>query len=447
MANAWALDVRVPLFDRALAEASFRLPPQMKLHGACEKYVLKLALQKHLPREIVWRRKFGMSVPITDWVLGPLAAGAGGPARPARRWHGAGCSARSTSTGCGTGRTSRTRSRRRRIGERLWTLAMLEAWLRVFIDGRGRRPGGVAMKCIRCGHDSKYKDRTGRKCPSCSGQFAFEPKDGDPFTDMRVQVRHRGRLGERPGPLGRRAPVLRGVPPSSEAHARRGGARRPAVFAVASASCVAILAWLLQSRSLVVGWSSWSCVLADLRRLRPRRHRSSCSIEPEVRPPVEPLGAASTAARRASSSASRSRCAARPLEPDIGDYSFDRAVICDRARTVDLLLANNFHFENNCAVLSVGGYPQGPFEIVRAHAQAQPEAAGLRPARRHVAGCQLAHQLANDRALVRRQVKVTDVGLRPRHAGPFRGLLLAACADAVRSSPEPGWRAERGCAG
>jgi asparagine synthase (glutamine-hydrolysing) len=28
--------------------------------------------------------------------------------------------------------------RRRRLGERLWALAMLEAWLRVFIDRRGR---------------------------------------------------------------------------------------------------------------------------------------------------------------------------------------------------------------------------------------------------------------------------------------------------------------------
>jgi asparagine synthase (glutamine-hydrolysing) len=33
--------------------------------------------------------------------------------------------------------------RRRRIGERLWALLMLEAWLRVFIDQRGRRPGAA----------------------------------------------------------------------------------------------------------------------------------------------------------------------------------------------------------------------------------------------------------------------------------------------------------------
>ena len=35
-------------------------------------------------------------------------------------------------------------TRRRRLGEKLWALAMLEAWLRVFVDGRGRRPAGVS---------------------------------------------------------------------------------------------------------------------------------------------------------------------------------------------------------------------------------------------------------------------------------------------------------------
>src|SRR5262245_46135577 len=39
------------------------------------------------------------------------------------------------------------------------------------------------MKCIRCDTDSKYKERSNRKCPKCGGTFAFEPKDGDPFTD------------------------------------------------------------------------------------------------------------------------------------------------------------------------------------------------------------------------------------------------------------------------
>ena len=34
------------------------------------------------------------------------------------------------------------------------------------------------MKCVRCGNDSKLKDRTNRTCPTCKGKFAFEPKEG-----------------------------------------------------------------------------------------------------------------------------------------------------------------------------------------------------------------------------------------------------------------------------
>ncbi len=141
MANAWGLDLRVPLFDRALAEASFTLPPQMKLNGACEKYVLKLALQKHLPDEIVWRRKFGMSVPVTDWVLGPLASQMQsllGPDALAAR----GYFRDEYVSGLLLGQREPHETRRRRVGEKLWALAMLEAWLRVFIDGRGKRPRG-----------------------------------------------------------------------------------------------------------------------------------------------------------------------------------------------------------------------------------------------------------------------------------------------------------------
>jgi asparagine synthase (glutamine-hydrolysing) len=141
--QCWGIDVRVPLFDRALAEASFTLPPQMKLHGACEKYVLKLALQKHLPKEIVWRRKFGMSVPITEWALGPLAPVIEdliGPSALARR----GLFRPEYVAQLRAGQDVPSETRRRRVGERLWTLAMLEAWTRVFIDGKGRPPGSPA---------------------------------------------------------------------------------------------------------------------------------------------------------------------------------------------------------------------------------------------------------------------------------------------------------------
>ncbi len=142
ISNAWGLDARVPLFDRALAEASFRLPTQLKLKGACEKFVLKLVLQNKLPPEIVWRRKYGMNVPITDWVLGPMRQQMGellGLDSLKRR----GYFKPEYVQNLLEGRNDPHETRKRRIGEKVWALAMLEAWLRVFVDGRGKKPGGA----------------------------------------------------------------------------------------------------------------------------------------------------------------------------------------------------------------------------------------------------------------------------------------------------------------
>jgi asparagine synthase (glutamine-hydrolysing) len=139
MANGWGLDMRAPLFDRKLAEASFRLPPELKLHGATEKYVLKLAMQKRLPEAIVWRPKAGMGVPITDLLqakpladrvealLGEASVRARGLFRP------------ELVKSLRAGQDVPSETRRRRVGERLWTLLMLEAWMRRFVDGRGGR--------------------------------------------------------------------------------------------------------------------------------------------------------------------------------------------------------------------------------------------------------------------------------------------------------------------
>jgi hypothetical protein len=51
------------------------------------------------------------------------------------------------------------------------------------------------------------------------------------------------------------------------------------------------------------------------------------------------------------------------VSPDVSAYSFDRLVVCDSPEIAQFLIANNFHFENNCAVLSITGYPQSIFDI------------------------------------------------------------------------------------
>lgn len=140
--NGLGLDLRVPLFDRALAELSFRIPPRLKLHGATEKYVLKRALQDRLPDEIVWRRKFGMSVPITDWVFGPAGGSGRGPlyarvqdtlspeAVRRRGWF-----RPEYVAGLLAGDEHPGEVRRRRLGEKVWALVMLECWARRVLDG------------------------------------------------------------------------------------------------------------------------------------------------------------------------------------------------------------------------------------------------------------------------------------------------------------------------
>ncbi|MEM6754351.1 MAG: hypothetical protein AAF630_15425, partial [Cyanobacteria bacterium P01_C01_bin.38] len=52
------------------------------------------------------------------------------------------------------------------------------------------------------------------------------------------------------------------------------------------------------------------------------------------------------------------------INSDITAYSFDRLVVCQSAEIANLLIANNFHFENNSAVLSIDGYPENIFDTV-----------------------------------------------------------------------------------
>jgi asparagine synthase (glutamine-hydrolysing) len=67
LAFAQGLWVRSPFCDPALADWTFQWSGELFLQGACEKYILKRAVENWLPPEIVWREKRGMGVPLTSW--------------------------------------------------------------------------------------------------------------------------------------------------------------------------------------------------------------------------------------------------------------------------------------------------------------------------------------------------------------------------------------------
>lgn len=49
---------------------------------------------------------------------------------------------------------------------------------------------------------------------------------------------------------------------------------------------------------------------------------------------------------------------------ELTNYSFDHLIICQTTNIANFLITNNFHLENNCAILSFNGYPQNIFQTV-----------------------------------------------------------------------------------
>jgi asparagine synthase (glutamine-hydrolysing) len=116
---------RSPLFDRQVVETAFTIPPQLKLHGAVEKYLLKTAVEDLLPRPILDRPKSGMGVPVESWFRGPLR----GYARE-RLLDGLpsfGIFERAALERLLSPKSTGLRERR---GPKIWLLLTLEAWLR-----------------------------------------------------------------------------------------------------------------------------------------------------------------------------------------------------------------------------------------------------------------------------------------------------------------------------
>ena len=68
-----ALEVRSPFLDTALAELSGAMPPEIKVRGGRQKYLLKKLAERHLPRQVIYRRKRGFALPLEHWLRRDLA--------------------------------------------------------------------------------------------------------------------------------------------------------------------------------------------------------------------------------------------------------------------------------------------------------------------------------------------------------------------------------------
>ncbi len=360
------------------------------------------------------------------------------------------------------------------------------------------------MKCIRCNTDNKLQDRTTNtgRCKNCNHPFAFEPTTSeqqgltDPlfaraladlsandtlyFTQTQLRYMLNRRLGNKFGSSGRASFILgvallgpaaclgflpdidrnfltisMGVAVSITAvgYATSRSLVNPPDSRATAARTLRILGAVILGAGVfsLLGRNDFAVFLADIllgvgaiflanQDLEPERlflGRSS-KVTPEqlatwldrwntINPGAKMLGAP--------------RAAVVQPGDDVTAYSFDRVVVCESATIAQLLIANNFHFENNCAVVSVGGYPPGLFETVMTMLRRNPE---LKVYALHDAsprGVRLAHDLRTGRQwFPDPAITIFDVGLTPRQVlGNTNAYVetLPELAGAARALPLP----------
>lgn len=291
------------------------------------------------------------------------------------------------------------------------------------------------MKCVKCQTDNKLKERKDNKgkCKNCQHPFTFDPKLSDEFTDQYF------------------AKALTSLSVNNTLYftphqlyyflnARKSRMRLwwPGLVVLG----VAVLSlctgfWPLSLLLLVGAIVLWLPVVRNWLRLtlgrplkftyemveksRSRWEANNGKIKQLLPPPAQPSLPAQ-------------------VSKEITAYSFDRAVICDRDEIAHFLIANNFHFENNCAVLSINGYPQSIFSTVleMLHRNPQLKVYALHDA--SPVGVQLVHRLrTTPRWFAESQgLAIYDLGLLPRQVMK-RNLFVrqeSASAQQARALPE-----------
>jgi asparagine synthase (glutamine-hydrolysing) len=78
MTMATSVEARVPFLDHHLVEYAMGLPTNLKIEGASGKHILKRALEKVLPADLLYRPKRGFGAPIREWFRGESGEMLGG---------------------------------------------------------------------------------------------------------------------------------------------------------------------------------------------------------------------------------------------------------------------------------------------------------------------------------------------------------------------------------
>ncbi|MDT9182947.1 hypothetical protein [Limnospira sp. PMC 289.06] len=337
------------------------------------------------------------------------------------------------------------------------------------------------MKCINCGIENNFKERTayGGRCKSCGHQFVFEPKTGSPFSDPGFQkyIESVSGLGnllftkkqliyffERK--LGRKkkftpypyailfliiyfwVTILFSVPllvsfitlkilsaqiksENQPVSLRKQQARflqfiglfeifASVILLIINPNSIRFIIFLLS-----VGLGLFMIYIGES-----RRQMLSHTVDkfPLVSTELDtwlnrwsvvngPIGKLLPPPKQSESNA--------VLSPDITSYSFDRLMVCDNSAIAQFLIANNFHFNHNCAIVSITGYPENIFSTILEMAKRNAELVVYAVHDATIRGVSLTHHLRNTpQWFANTTIPIYDVGLTPQQVLNSKGFFI-----------------------
>ena len=134
---AYGLEARSPFLDPGVVELAARIPAGVKTARLEPKRLLKRLAARHVPPEVVYRRKHGLAVPLDAGMRGPLGRAARGVL----------LSDDALARGIFAPSAVRRilddhREARAEHGSRIWVLLIPELWTRMFVD-RSLAPADV----------------------------------------------------------------------------------------------------------------------------------------------------------------------------------------------------------------------------------------------------------------------------------------------------------------
>jgi asparagine synthase (glutamine-hydrolysing) len=132
LSMAASIEARVPFLDHVVIDFMRQVPPELKMHGYTQKFILKRALADVLPQKVISRRKAGFALPVRSWLQNELREMVNDLLSEKR------VRERGLFQPGAVAKMVRDNGRSRDYTLQLWSLLTLELWQQTFVDLRAR---------------------------------------------------------------------------------------------------------------------------------------------------------------------------------------------------------------------------------------------------------------------------------------------------------------------